>query len=345
MKRILIIRPSAIGDIIMASPMIPAIRRAWPDAYVAWLADPAASDLLRHNRSLDGIVYWSKTTYKGYIKKGRWIKLIKEVIDLRRKLRRLNFDLAIDAQGLLRSRLLAWLSDAPERIGFDSKEPGRCLMTRIISRGHKKENMSSEYYHLVKMLGLSPIRFKPDIHLDKADMVAAENKLIDAGVNGAYAVICPFTTRPQKHWFIDRWAELTDELATRNHLPVVALGGPNDAAASRRIEALAQNRLYNLTAQTSLGQAAAVINNAALVVGVDTGLTHLGTAFERPTVALFGATRPYLHTPSPRTIVLYREMPCAPCRRRPVCAEAYTCMLDIGVADVVEAVATLLGQP
>ena len=342
MKRILIIRPTAIGDIVMASPMIQEMRNAWPNAYIAWLADPSVSDLLRHNPSLDEIIYWPKARYKKLAKKGRWFELAGEVINIRRKLRRLRFDLAIDAQGLFRSRLLAWLSGAPERIGFDSKEPGRCLMTRVISRGYKKGYMSSEYYYMMEVLGLSPASFKPDIHLSETDMEKTGKKLNGVGVDGDYAVICPFTTRPQKHWFVNRWAELSDEIEKQNHLSVVMLGGPNDAGYSRRIESLAKGRLYNLTGQMTLGQAAAVIKTAALVIGVDTGLTHLGTAFERPTAALFGATCPYLRTSSRRTVVLYKQMPCSPCRRRPVCSDEYTCMYDISVDDVVKIVDKLL---
>jgi len=83
-------------------------------------------------------------------------------------------------------------------------------------------------------------------------------------------------------------------------------------------------------------QSAAVIKNAALMIGVDTGLTHMGTAFMRPTVALFGSTCPYLITASPATRVLYHPFPCSPCRRSPTCSGEFPCMADITVAEVME---------
>ena len=338
MKRILIIRPSAIGDIVMASPMIRVLRNAWPRGHIAWLADTSVRGLLDDHPALDEVIYWSKEDWRQMMKTFRLLRLSAEVASFSRDLRKRRFDIAIDGQGLLRSRWLAWLSGAGERVGFESQEPGAFLMTRIVSRGPDKSAMSSEYIFLMQTMGLVPGRFEPELVLAPRDGIGAEKKLLSAGFSGRFAVICPFTTRPQKHWPEDRWASLARAINDRIELPLVLLGGPNDTAAARRFQDRIGAALYDFTGKTSLAEAAAIIARADLVIGVDTGLTHLGTAFKCPTVALFGATCPYLKTPSPRTVVVYNPQTCAPCKRKMTCAGRYDCMNTIAVEQVLEAV-------
>lgn len=334
MKRILIIRPSAVGDIVMASPMIRTLRRGFPDARIVWLAEPAMADLL-HHPELDGVIFWDKARWRRLWKKGRLGALLQEIRSLRRKLRSERFDLALDAQGLLRSRALAWLSGAARRVGFDSREPGRFLMTEIIPRGPGAEKMSSEYRHMMTTLGLPIDGFFPELAVKADDADAMADRLRSFGINEKYAVICPFTTRPQKHWFADRWTELAQKVPKRMGLPVVMLGGPNDVPAARSIAKSAGNGLCDMAGQTTLGQSMAALQKAGLIIGVDTGLTHMGTAFGRPTVALFGATRPYLSTERDTTAVIYHPRECSPCRRRPTCSAKFDCMAAISVDEVL----------
>jgi heptosyltransferase-1 len=107
----------------------------------------------------------------------------------------------------------------------------------------------------------------------------------------------------------------------------VLLGAPGDRPAAARIAA--GTPIVDLTGRTSLAQAAAIIKSARLVVGVDTGLTHIGVALGRPTVALFGSTRPYLDACRGNASVIWLGLACSPCRRRPTCGGAYTCLREI----------------
>ena len=341
MSRILIIRPSAIGDIIMASPMIRVLRKAWPQAHISWLADESGRGILDHHPDLNEVIYWSKEHWRRQLKSMYIPKLVCEVRRFSADLKLRRFDLAIDAQGLLRSRLLAWLSGATERIGLASKEPGRFLMTRIVSRGEDKRAMSSEYRQLMLSLGLDPGPFAPEMFVSKKDRVDAENKLTALKLNHRFVLFCPFTTRPHKHWFPDRWAELANTLSVQFDLPVLILGAKRDTGAGNRIRALTDVPIYDLIGRTNLGEAAAIVSRAALVVGVDTGITHMGTAFRRPTVALFGATCPYLNTPSKNTVVIYVPQTCAPCKRKPTCKGRVECMAAITVKQVSGAACNL----
>jgi heptosyltransferase-1 len=338
-RRILIIRPSAIGDVVMASPVLAVLRRHCPDSHLGWLVEPHIGELLKTNPALDQVIVWPKSAWRQLWRAGRWWQLLRELCMFARTLRRQQFDVALDLQGLLRSRLLAWLSGAPVRIGFVSKEPGGFLLTRRVSRGVDSPRMGSEYRHLMGELGFDPEPFHPCLEVGAAEQATAARALQAAGVSGRYAVFAPFTTRPQKHWDAGRWSELAERFAERFNLPAVILGGPADRDAADRLCAAAAGRAVSLAGTLSLVESMAVIRTCDLLVGVDTGLTHMGPAFDRPTVALFGATCPYRETSRANTTVLYHRHPCSPCRRAPTCDGRFPCMLAISVDEVVTACA------
>ena len=341
-RRILIIRPSAIGDIVMASPLLTALRRTAPDAHIAWLVEPALAPLLTAHPDLNEVLVWPKAAWKEWFKSGRWLRLALEMVSFAGELKKRRFDLALDVQGLLRSRWLAWLSGAPERIGFESREPGRWLLTRLVSRGPESKEMSSEYKHLAGLLGLDTSAFEPRLVPAGEDRLGARRLLAAAGIAGDFVVIAPFTTRPQKHWLEDRWVELSLRLRNRYSWPLVMLGGAGDRVAAARIRRAADSGLVDLAGRTSLGEAAAIIERARLVIGVDTGIAHMGVAFHRPLVVLFGSTCPYLTTAQPTTQVLHAGFPCSPCRRRPTCDGRHNCMAALEVPAVLAAGARAL---
>lgn len=327
--RILIVRSSAIGDVVFASALPAAIRRAHPDAHIAWLVEPGIHELLLPDPAIDEVITWSKAEWVKLWKSGRKLELLGRVRQFRRELHARRFDVALDLQGLLKSGFLTWLSGAPRRVGLGSKEGSQWLMSEVIPRGGEKARIGSEYQYLAQQMGFDAGDFLPTLTLAPETEAAAARKLEAHGLQaGRFAVFAPFTTRPQKHWFEDAWQALAPQLIAATGLTPVILGGPADQPAAARIAA-ADPRIVNLAGQTRLPEAAAVIARAALLIGVDTGLTHMGTALARPTVAIFGSTCPYQDTGRPTGSVIWLGMPCSPCRRRPTCGGKFTCLRDI----------------
>ena len=341
-KNILIIRLSAIGDVVMASPLIGAFRRSMPGSRLAWLVEEASQAVLEANQDLDEVIVWPRSRWRKLLREKRYWTLAKEGFAFVRDLRRRDFDLAVDAQGLLKSGLWAYLSGAPERVGIGSKEGSQYLMTRVVDRSGASDRLSSQYMLLAKALDLDVGDFRMDMALSE-DAREYGDRFATA-LDTPYAVFCPFTTRPQKHWLEERWIELLDVFTDKMDLTVVLLGGPGDRTASERILPVEEPRRVNLTGKTSLQQAAAVMKQAALVIGVDTGLTHMGFALDVPTIALFGATTPYLNTEGTSGTVLYHPMDCSPCRRSPTCEGDYTCMKAISTNEVLSVTDSLLGS-
>jgi heptosyltransferase-1 len=327
---ILIIRLSAIGDVVFASPLIKALRLSYPEAKISWLVEPAAAPLLQHNPDLDEVILWPKAEWQALWRQGKFISLWRELRALIARLKAHRFDLAIDLQGLLKSALWARFSAAPERIGLGSKEGSQRLMTQVVSRHDDSHRIGAEYLLLAREMGLDVTQFEMDIAL------SAEDEAFPTTVipQQKYAVICPFTTRPQKHWVESRWPELAVQIEALLGLPVVMLGGPADQAAAARIVA-ANGNIIDMAGKTSLSQSAALIKHASLLVGVDTGLTHMGIAFNVPTLALFGSTCPYRDTTRANARVLYHQLECSPCRRNPTCDGDFTCMKMITVEEIM----------
>ena len=340
-RRFLIIRPSAIGDVVMALPMAAVIKKACPGASVIWLAEPYVADFLRAQPTVDEVLVWPKSRWKELLKARHLTALVRDVSAFRRRLKSQPIDVAVDVQGLLRSRLLAVLSGARRRVGFASKEPGRFLMTEVISKGPRTRTIGTEYEYMVRYLGFWDDGFPMGVSVPHEAFERAQGLLTETLGSRAYAVFAPFTTRPQKHWIDHRWANLAQRIAEEQNLPVVLLGGGGDAKAAEQLATLSP-RMVSLAGRTTLLESAAVLQGAQLVIGVDTGLTHMAVALKRPTVTLFGATCPYLHTRSNRALVLYKPLPCSPCRRRPTCKGAFPCMAALREDDVMNAARRVL---
>jgi len=341
--RILLVRLSAIGDIVFASPLVASFRRAWPDAHIAWLVQPECAPLLRHHPDLDEVIEWPYPRLRGHWRAGHPLILLREARALISDLRGRHFDLAVDLQGLMKSALPVRLSGAAERVGLGSREGSGRLMTRVIDSGTDGARIGSEYLHLAQTLNLPADGFDMAVHYAAEDAAAAEALIAEQRLEDGYIVICPFTTRPQKHWFAGRWIALARRLKTESGVTVAMLGGPGDRAAAAGIAREAEDAMVDLTGRTSLLTAAALIERSRALVGVDTGLSHMGIAFRRPTLLLFGSTRPYLDTTRPEAHVLYHRRSCSPCRRRPSCGGVFHCMRDISVEEVLAALRALPG--
>ena len=343
-RKILVVRLSARGDLVFASPLAGALRRRYPDAYIAWAAEDRTADVIRHNPHLDEVIVWERAAWKRMLRSGRWGAFCRAAVDFFGELRDRRFDVAIDVQGLLRSGLLTLLSGAPVRIGLASREGSHLLMTRVVARGGDARRISSEYVHLAEVLGLGGGSFSMEIPRGAAELAMVDRVVREEGLGNGFVAVCPFTTRFHKHWIEDRWAALIGKVRESTGLGVVLLGGPADrAAADRILQGVARlpacdAPFVDLVGRTTLGEASAVVSRCGVLVGVDTGLSQMAHAFGRPAVLIFGSHTPYLDPPTPVATILNSGRSCSPCRGRLVCDGRIDCMVDITVAQVLAAV-------
>lgn len=341
-RRILIVRLGAIGDVVFASTILEPLRRHFPQARITWLVQKGPAAVLAHHPCVDRLLIWPREDWLALWRARRLGELLRVMLAFVKMLRQDHFDVVLDLQGLLKSGLLAWCAGGRVRIGLGSREGSSLLMHRVLPRLNPGPSLAGEYQHLLASLGVAPAKRLASMVLDEAACRKAATWLEALGVRGDYIALCPFTTRPQKHWAAEHWATLIQALVTHTTLPCLILGGPAEAARAHDM-AQAHDTCFSLAGSTTLREAGALLAGARLVVGVDTGLTHLAATLTAPTIVLFGSTRPYARVPGhDRAVVLSRHLPCSPCRRHPTCAGAFPCMRELVPEQVLQAALGLL---
>jgi lipopolysaccharide heptosyltransferase I len=311
MDRILIIKPSAIGDIVHSLPILPLLRRKWPQAQITWMVGPACVDLVRRHPLIDQIMVFRRTP----LPKDRPAQATNGNGDhspawWSRDLRRRRFDMVIDLQGLLRSAYFTWRTGAPLRVGpADAREFAWLLYNRRVHSGLRDQHAVERNLTIAEAIGLGrgPVEFP--FAVDDADRAFIAD-LIPPGIR--YAALIPGTNWATKRWPSEHFAELVEPLRRRFGLKSVLCGGPQDAALASQIPV---DR--NLVGQTSLRQTVALLERADLVVANDSGPMHIAAALGRPLVCLYGPTDPHLTGPWNREdAVLRLDIPCSPCFSR-----------------------------
>jgi len=296
--RILIARLSAVGDVIHAMPLANALRERFPRAFLAWVAANPAATLLEGHEALDELIVLPR----------RWMKSLHSILELRRRLRAMRFDVAIDAQGLAKSAIAAWLSGAPRRIGYGDqwgREMSRWFHTDLITT--KTKHTVDRTLELIEPLGI----VRPAVHfrvpLAGPEREAAAAILREAGIEGRFAIINAGAGWSSKLWPTDRFAAVARHLGRQWSLPVLVVwAGAEERAMAEAIVAGSEAQA-RLAPPTTLRELAAVSQRAEIFVSSDTGPIHLAVAVGTPCVGLYGPWPAEGHGPyGPGHVVLQK---------------------------------------
>jgi heptosyltransferase-1 len=286
--KVLIVKTSSMGDVIHTFPAVEDARLVRPDITFDWCVEEAFAGIVALHPAIDrihtvAIRRWRKTLLDG----GTW----REAAALRRTLRDCRYDLVIDAQGLLKSALVARQAGAPIA-GFDrssAREPSATLVydvTYAVPRDlHAIERTR-------RLFGLA-LGYKPDLSRLDSGIVPPPGSL--AGISGRIALLLHGTSREDKKWPVKDWIETARLLVERETTPVTTWSNEREKAVAEAIAGAVPSTV--VVPKSPLSDIAAIIGRSTLVIGADTGLTHLASAFGLPTVAVFLATEPGLTGP------------------------------------------------
>lgn len=342
-KKVLIVRNSAIGEILIASPLAEKLKEAGPNTEITWLINKSNAQILENNPYIDKLILWDPNSWDEAKKKLDLRALIKTLLILKKQLAAEKFDIAIDLQSDQLTSLLVWLSGAKQKIGIGSREGGYRMLHRLISRNiANQELIGSDYRYLLNQLGMDDNHWQMRIHPTEQARQNAQSLLKESGIpsGSPYAVILPFTTHNERNWPDDNWQQLILRIRGRHHLKTVILGSKNDTTSSERIAKRCGG--VCLAGKTSIHETTHILEGAKLTIGVDNGFTHLAQSLAPPSIALFGATRPYLYTGNLSSKVIYLGKECSPCGGRPICEGAFNCMKDISPDKVLAELKSLL---
>lgn len=343
-KRILIIKPSSLGDIVHALPVLAAARRTHPSSHIAWLAGESFAPLLQGHPLLDEVIVFERRRYGRIL---RQPALMTDFWRFTRALRQQHFDLVLDLQGLFRSGYLCWATGARRRVGFAAaRELSWVFYSQRVATPAQALHAVDKNLALARAAGLivEPVEFP--LALTVAELDAAR-----AAVGGAVPRANPFVAVvlgarwESKRWPDAKFAELINTLHAHG-TPCVLLGGPDERAHADGIVRQSHVAPRNLVGQTSLRALVATLSLAGLVVALDSGPLHVGAALGRPTLGLFGPTDPRRTGPYGFTSrVVTHPVPCAPCLRR-VCPLGHNdCLHKLASSEVVEMVQRMLAEP
>lgn len=280
--RVLISRLSHIGDCILAIPMLNAIRQHYPKAFIAWVVERPSAPLLDGHESLDELIV---------LKRG-WLKSPKTVWRLRRRLRKLRFDISVDPQCLTKSAVVAWLSGARTRIGFggqDGRELSCWMNNRLVQR--TQQHMVDRGLELLRPIGIESPEPRYLLPIDATAEAVARELAEREETRHGFAVINPGAGWPSRLWSPERYGQVARYMWDKHAVRcVVAWYGDKELAMAEEIVAASSGRAA-LAPPTDLLSLAAVLKQSLMYIGSDTGPLHLAVAVGTKCVSLHGPTR------------------------------------------------------
>ncbi len=368
-SRILLIKPSALGDVVHTIPVLVKLRARYPRARIDWLITPENAEVVRCHPALTNVVLFAR---RDFSKRGRRWRALTAFFDLLKQIRRAKYDLIIDMHGQVRSAFFALISGARVRIGFD--RPVKRTLT--VSAEHDLKNVPSHgwrgaregswlaYTHRIaiptldvhaidrylwvgELLGFDGNPPDLTIHLPAEAVSKVQRLLEEHGVPAdmPLVVLVPGTIWETKHWTIEGFAGVAREFL-RDGFAVALAGTKRDQQRCRQIAAAAPGT-RDLSGRTTPAELAALIRRAEVAVTNDSGSMHVAASLDKPMVSVFGPTNPVHIGPYERPESVVRvDLPCSPCnyRRLSQCPFDHACMKQVTSAMVVERVEKILAS-
>ncbi|MCS7208855.1 MAG: lipopolysaccharide heptosyltransferase II [Fimbriimonadales bacterium] len=306
-ERLLILKVSSMGDIVHATPVAAALKRAFPHLYIGWIAEDRHAGVIDGSPRIDRLHIIPHQALRARpFGREAW----RIVGQLARELRAERYQVALDLQGLLKSAIWGVLGRIPIRYGAHRmRELTPLLLRRIPIAERADRHVVQQYLDAARWLGASgefpdlyaspddahlpepPVEF-PLFVPDAAHQQVAY-KLAQLGADGKpLASLNPSAGREWKRWDIAKFAELSDRIEAEWGIPAVFVGGPGDRPLEERLRALKKRPLRSLIGRTSLKEAMALVARSAVHICGDTGTAHIAAAFGVPVVSLYGPTRP-----------------------------------------------------
>jgi lipopolysaccharide heptosyltransferase I len=365
-SRILLIKLSAVGDVVHTIPVLNKLRRRYPNAQLDWLVTPALAELLQHHPAISTVIPFTR--------KAQGLSGIAALADYARlaaKLRAARYDLVVDMHGQLRTALLALATGAPARVGFDrpraevwqasdrtfpgetrkhawqgAREGSWLAYTHTIPVPTLELHAVDRYLNVGPLLGLDdgPADFSFPIPQEANGRIEALLDYYDIA-KAKIVVMAPGTIWETKQWRREAFAEVARHFLQKG-FAVTLIGSERERAVCNEIAALASG-VVNLGGETTLSELAALIRRATICVTNDSGPMHLAVALGRPVVSIFGPTDPLWIGPYRRDgAVLQTKLPCVPCYLRQLdrCPHGHACMRDVAASAVIERMETMLKQ-
>ena len=327
MKNFLIVKLSAIGDVIHALPVAYALKEAHPDCHITWVVEPPAYDLVKMSPYIDEVILFEKKKFKSF--RG----FLREYGPLKRKIQARSYDAVLDLQGLFKSAAVARLGKAPVKLGMCNMRELSDRISRPVIGPHAKGHIVERYLDVARALGcpVEEVRFTLEVPEREADLAGRIFAQAGGSMTTPYAVLAIGANWPNKRWPTENFARLADYLYDRKIIPVLVGGGPVDEQRAAEICSHTEIPPLNLVGRTNFKQLTYILQQARLCVGGDTGPVHLASGLGTPTVMVMGPTDANRNGPYGQLDnALEVDRSCRYCWQRS-CPKGEDCLADISV--------------
>ncbi len=338
--KILIIKLSAIGDVVQTLPALEALKKTYPDSEITWVVEEAAAGILEGHPLINRLLVsrrkvWHRmlgnpfTVARGF---GNIIRFIRE-------LRSTRYDIAIDFQGLFKSGIVIGLARAVRKIGFGrTREYSYLFLNERLPAYDIEKHALERYLDVARYLGAQDPSSTCTLPIGR-ELAVVKQRLERVRAPGRpLVVVNPAARWKTKLWLERNFAELADRLAAEKKAVVIFTGSPDDRAVIDRILSMMREKALNWAGETTLKELAALASVSELFITTDTGPMHLAAAAGARVVALFGPTAPWRTGPYGASHIIVRTgIDCSPCFQRK-CGRDIRCMAGITVDDVMRSI-------
>ena len=339
-QRILILRTDRLGDVLLSTPVVKALRQSFPQSYISMLVSPYTKDVLDGNLALDEIITFDKDAKNS---QGWWA-----TFTFIQFLRKKKFDLAIVLHPTIRMHLLTFLAGIPKRLGYDRKF-GFLLTDRIKHTKQYGQKHESEYaLDLVRYLGIVPIDKTLFMPIKQESEKWVEVLFSQAQIKDSdkLLVIHPAASCHSRIWPGERFAQVADKLAGQYGFKVIIVSGPKDIQKAEVVIKNMRIKALNLAGKTSISQLASLLNRCQLFISTDSGPMHIASALGVPVITIFGRSQAGLSPQrwgslGEKSRVLHKTVGCTICLAHN-CQKDFACLKATTVEDVLLAAESIL---
>ncbi|MCD6153573.1 MAG: glycosyltransferase family 9 protein [Syntrophobacterales bacterium] len=335
---ILIVKLSAIGDVVHTLPSLAALRKLYPKSHITWVVEEASSDIIRGHPYLDRVIISRRKRWIENLKKFHDIKItISEIRLFIKTLRDRKYDLVIDFHGLSKSSMIVILGGGKRKLGYDSMQELSGLFLNEKIPEDMEKHAVDRYLDFIRYLGTDIDNPEFYIPIEEENRTRVETLLKANGIdiNEPFVTVNPVAFWDTKLWEDVKFARLCDRIAEDLKQKVVFTGNSGDGRI-KHIQSMMNFPSVNLEGQTTLKDLAYLYKLSVLLVTTDSGPMHIAAAMNAPTVALFGPTDPSRTGPYGKGhIVVRKKMSCSPCFLKQ--CDTKRCMKEITVEEVFEA--------
>jgi heptosyltransferase-1 len=306
-KKILIIKPSSLGDVVHSLPFLNVLKTCFPRTEIHWLIAQGLEGLFEGHPMVEKYITINKDTWKKISRTG---DTIKEVRQLYKRLKDEKYDVAVDLQGLFRSGLITMATRAPIRAGFTEAREGSSLFYNRKIKGGKNIHAVDRYLKIADALGCDTERVLFPFPLMKDHM--KEIKDLKSYLKD-YIVIVPGARWETKKWPAEKFGRLAGMLSLKSFV----VGGETDVAIAEKVVAHSRGNALSLAGGTNLRELIEIMRGARFIISNDSGPMHIGAGLNVPVVALFGPTSPLRTGPYGKGhIIIKNDLECSPCFKK-----------------------------